>query len=385
MKQIKSIGTLVTDMVNDHRTKVSREPKFLYPMLPNIITSSGSYLNNFKISDTDIQLFKKMQYIYISDHMPASYDFKIDIDHKTEYSKNSYVDFLSSIDVNPDEKIFLTDHYTCLDSLSFVLSDINNHCFLGEVVNFLKEFSDCSEIPDIIPTKKFTFMSNKPRPHRMLASLMCANLFNSNDLSYTFIESDIQDTVASELLINTDYKLSIKFLNQRWVEANNSDQSNESGLVSVYQHIKKELFYNSTTSIIIEPAFYEKGNGFTEKTIMPIYSGHFLLWPGMYKSAETFKSLGFDVFDDIIDHSYQYLEHPGKRVVEAFLRNYDFLNNIELQYSYRKQFKDRLNYNLSLLRNPIQLAQSITNLQVGSSPMNYELETKKLYQYLNTL
>ena len=122
---------------------------------------------------------------------------------------------------------------------------------------------------------------------------------------------------------------------------------------------------------------------FTEKTMMSIYSGHFLIWPGMHKAAETFKKLGFDVFDDIIDHSYQYIEHPGKRIVEAFLRNFEFLNDIKLQASYRHKFKDRLNHNLNLARDPARMSEAMLDLTLGSAELDNRQWIIELQEFLS--
>ena len=69
-----------------------------------------------------------------------------------------------------------------------------------------------------------------------------------------------------------------------------------------------------------------------------------------------------EIFDDIIDHSYQYIEHPGKRVVEAFLLNQDLLRDIKKQQKLRELHKDRLNSNLEFIRNVSAVKQAIQNL-----------------------
>lgn len=358
-------------------------------LLPVISPDSGSYLNIWQ--GCDIELVKKSKYIYLTDHMPPSYDFKISFDDKIEYDKNSYVELLTSLGINPDDKIFITDHYTKFDTLKQVLVNIENNIFLINIRQFLEKFPNIDFLSwNTVPEKKFTFMSNKPRPNRMLTSRVISNLFDTGSVSYTYIEDDIDSIISNELLLNTNYSFENKSLSQHWIRTTDSEKLTEFGIryddnASVFSSIKNQLFYKSTTSIILEPAHYELGNMFTEKTIMSIYSGHFLIWPGMYKAAETFKNMGFDVFDDIIDHSYQYLEHPGERVVEAFLRNINFLNDINLQIHCRKKFKDRLKYNLDLARNPNKVTDYLTKLQIGSDCLDIELETKKLCQYLNTL
>jgi hypothetical protein len=87
-----------------------------------------------------------------------------------------------------------------------------------------------------------------------------------------------------------------------------------------------------------------------------------MIWPGGWKTAEVAEKIGIDVFNDIIDHSYQYIEHPGQRVVEAILRNLNFLKNMELQATLRNQNIDRFNSNLELVRNLDLLSEKINLL-----------------------
>ena len=356
--------------------------------LPKITPGCGEYYN--KWVGCDKELLAKSKYIYLDDHMPPSFDFKISIDHKLRYFKNSYADLLESIGVDYKNKIFLVEGYHNLECFEHVLPDISRFYFLNSAVQFLNKFSTFNKITFKPANKKFSFMANKPRPQRMLISAVCANLFDSNTINYTFIDHPIQNTIVDELLIDTEYNLTNKFLKQKWIRTENSESLYNLGInyknfCEVYAKLKNSLFDDTCTSIISEPAYYEQGNQFSEKTIMSIYSGHFLIWPGMYKSAETFQNMGFDIFEDIIDHSYQYLEHPGRRIVEAFLRNMNFLNDVDLQNKYREQMLDRLNYNLQLIRNPEILKQNIIKLQIGSVPLDYHAEMHKLDQYLNTL
>ena len=83
-----------------------------------------------------------------------------------------------------------------------------------------------------------------------------------------------------------------------------------------------------------------------------------MIWVGGWRSAESAKKLGLDIFDDIIDHSYQYIEHHTKRCVEAILRNLNLINDIELQEQLRNKYQDRLNHNLKIVRDINQLRET---------------------------
>jgi hypothetical protein len=82
----------------------------------------------------------------------------------------------------------------------------------------------------------------------------------------------------------------------------------------------------------------------------------------MYKAADLAKKLGMDVFDDIVDHSYQYIEHPGRRVVESIRLNLELLSNIEYSSEVRNQCLGRFNNNLLLFRDLNRLKSAVLRL-----------------------
>jgi hypothetical protein len=173
----------------------------------------------------------------------------------------------------------------------------------------------------------------------------------------------------TELLLNTNYKFDFgKLLEPKWLLTPNENNKEEiyggkgNTRESIQFLLSMVLTFNVTTSIIAESSFFEKGCMLTEKTLMAVYAGHFMIWPGAWKLAEAAKRIGLDVFDDYIDHSYQYLEHPGERVAEAFLRNKTFLDSIELQQEARDKCKNRLQANLDLIRDIPQLTANILAL-----------------------
>ena len=192
-------------------------------------------------------------------------------------------------------------------------------------------------------------------------------------IAYSWLGHDDPQNIVDELLLHTNYKFDTKLgLDSFFVEAPEYFSAGKTPAgarawampdisLAFRDYIYQGLYADSTVSFITEPNFFENGNILTEKTLIPIYAGHFPIWPGSYKSAETTKKIGFDVFDDIIDHSYQYLAHPGERIIQAITKNIDLLNNLELQQHYREIYEDRLNANLQLARDVTQLQQNILN------------------------
>ena len=80
----------------------------------------------------------------------------------------------------------------------------------------------------------------------------------------------------------------------------------------------------SAVALISESADFQKASVFTEKTLYALMALNFPLFIGGYGHADQLTRMGFDVFDDIIDHSYQYKETLFERCY------YAFYNNLEL-------------------------------------------------------
>jgi hypothetical protein len=75
------------------------------------------------------------------------------------------------------------------------------------------------------------------------------------------------------------------------------------------------------------------------------------------------KSLGFDVFDDIIDHSYQYMPDPLDRCYYAVKLNLELLQNFDLARSLIEKNQLRLEHNLNLLKENVFLTDCIDKVK----------------------
>lgn len=108
-------------------------------------------------------------------------------------------------------------------------------------------------------------------------------------------------------------------------------------LMPVYQNIGVEII-NGTM-------FFEKTPVLSEKEVQSIFAKNFPIYinaPGM--SQQIKRLFGIDIFDDIVDHSYDDIEDHFERMAAAIDRNEELLNgstNIkELWYDNQKRFDD---------------------------------------------
>ena len=75
--------------------------------------------------------------------------------------------------------------------------------------------------------------------------------------------------------------------------------------------------------------------------------------------ADAMRSMGFDVFDDLVDHSYENLADPMDRCYSAIERNLALLQDHDRVAQFVANNQDRLQHNLALLKeNPfLQICQ----------------------------
>jgi len=329
----------------------------LYPGVPAIHSGSTS------VAKTDSPM------IHVTDHMPHPLDGRISIAGQPSYFKNTIIELCERADIDYKNKLFLFNQYLTFDD--FENAVFNGNSLLWIVRRLLGTYPDWNQVPNTAITKNFSFTANKYRPQRGLMALAVKHLLPNADFSYSFNLNDNAPYELNELLHGTDYNFNTyDNLAESWTpidpKTELKKQFGGKKHSPDFHHNFKILYDNiysgSPISVVTEPQFFERGAAITEKTITAVYSGHFIIWSGMYKAAELAKKLGLDTFDDIIDHSYQYIEHPGQRVVESIRLNLKLLSDIEYSSEMRDRCLPRLNDNLSLVRDPTRLRSAVLGL-----------------------
>ena len=186
-------------------------------------------------------------------------------------------------------------------------------------------------------------MINKLRPHRV-ALLELIEELNLTNYTYSlpWQENPFTSLPVTNYMIGTETQMT---------------QGIRSGSIRNSQNYKqllqKTVFEPSCISLITEPVFFERESILTEKTIMSIYSGTLPIWVGGWRCADALRSFGFDVFDDIVDHSYQDLDDPFDRCYHAIERNLNLLRDFDLVHKFVQNNKSRFEHNFKLLKNNV--------------------------------
>jgi hypothetical protein len=124
-------------------------------------------------------------------------------------------------------------------------------------------------------------------------------------------------------------------------------------IVNAWTDNLEQLFDQSAVSLISEPQGDLTASIFTEKTIFAIMGLTFPIFVGGVGNAEYLKQVGLDTFDDIIDHSYQFLPTLVERCYYAFKNNMNILTDLNLAKNLRAKNLTRLLKNRELLYDQI--------------------------------
>ena len=178
----------------------------------------------------------------------------------------------------------------------------------------------------------FNFMMYKPR---LLRQLIIAEILKRGLVTDSYTYSGTNDVGAD---IKPRY-----FGSARQTVYNNVKDYND--------FLRDHVFDRSAVALItetIEPEWHDNMT-FTEKTLWAMLSLNFPIWLGGRCQADLWKAVGFDVFDDVVNHDYQYLSDPMERIHCALDTNDRLLRDLAHVGSLRKQMNDRLRQNRQLV------------------------------------
>jgi hypothetical protein len=213
----------------------------------------------------------------------------------------------------------------------------------------------------------FNFLINKKQINRHLL-IKLVEYFQLDSFDYTWSgigrEFDMSQIIV-EWQTDTNFQkfskdlrvavLSPIAMNQKFVNFQSQNIKSGGTIVNyghniwTWEYIFREMMTKTAVSLISESVAWQKSSVFTEKTLYAIMALTFPIYVGGYGHADQLKRMGFDTFDDIIDHSYQYKETLFERCYYAFLNNLELLSNLEFASTMRKQHLSRLKANQNKL------------------------------------
>jgi len=107
----------------------------------------------------------------------------------------------------------------------------------------------------------------------------------------------------------------------------------------------RQLYQDSVVEIVNETIFEGPGYHVTEKFLNSVYGLNLPIVLGQPGIIAYLRSLGFDMFDDIVDHSYDLITSPFFRLVTAIKSNQQLLSDREHAINTWHQCQHRLQAN----------------------------------------
>lgn len=223
--------------------------------------------------------------------------------------------------------------------------------------NQVAKFQDLPLITDPVTEYAVNFVINKKQINRYLA----IKLVEYFDLSMDYTWSGIGRTFDMSQIVNSwqtipmddipaDARTALlspigipaKWIKHTFDRENSYAVINYGGNVWTWLNGIDKVVAGSAVSIITESVREQRAMHFSEKTLYSVLGLTFPLWVGGYRQADEWRACGFDVFDDVIDHSYQYRETLVERCWWALKSNQALLQDLKLLKDLRKKHMARL-------------------------------------------
>jgi hypothetical protein len=167
-------------------------------------------------------------------------------------------------------------------------------------------------------------------------SIFYEPVFNNED--FGFYKSEI------EYFGDIDIKKSKFEENKTWFDDKNNAPIEWK---NIYEY---QTYENSYVNIVTESCYIDKDVHITEKSMKPFYFYQFPLFLSSYQHVKFLKErFGFDMFDDILDHSYDNEPDERMRLIMFFNEIKRLNENKELLITFYKNNKERFIYNKEIV------------------------------------
>ena len=215
------------------------------------------------------------------------------------------------------------------------VSTVKNGVYFNDHVNFFARINRHQIFTPDVYTKVYTFTLLN-RHHKNWRGTITSQLWGKGLLidalySYNTAKDVIEPTdhldnpiSLSDLDNGIDWYNTFKFEQPMYADNNNSDLHNN------HSQVNQFLYTNSYFQVVMETHFDNDGsNGvfLTEKTYKCIkYQQPFVIASGAYSVAHL-RDEGYNVYDDVIDHSYDKIKDNTQRCI-ALINEIQRLSNI---------------------------------------------------------
>ena len=121
--------------------------------------------------------------------------------------------------------------------------------------------------------------------------------------------------------------------------------------ISNFNNRLRPRYQNSFVEIVTESSFASPGYMLTEKTMHSFYACNFPIILAGVGAVAHLRNMGFDMFDDIIDHSYDQQNNPIDRITEAIDYNERLLTDGDYVKNLWTKNRSRFEHNIHTANN----------------------------------
>lgn len=324
------------------------------------------------------QHFKKYDAIPLSDKVKEIFlnnkNFNIVILNEHEYEKESFIVYIDELVKKmglDSNRIYLMtnnsklQHYKEKNNLTINVYSLD--FLVMFIANHMVEFGEPKFIED--KTGDFFMCHNRgPKPHRygLLCMLKKHGILDYVDWSlilgwYRKNESTHnKDRIFYDPVFNSEdfefYKSEIEYFgdidikkskfeeNKTWFDDKNNAPIEWK---NVYEY---QTYENTYVNIVTESCYIDKEIHITEKSMKPFYFFQFPIFLSSYHHVKFLKErFGFDMFDDILNHSYDNEPDERMRLIMFFNEIKRLNENKELLINFYKNNKERFIYNKEIV------------------------------------
>lgn len=116
------------------------------------------------------------------------------------------------------------------------------------------------------------------------------------------------------------------------------------------QYLRK-LYSNTAVEIVNETIWFpDPGGVVSEKYLNSVYGFNFPIIVSVRNTVAYLRELGFDMFDDIIDHSYDVIDSPAIRLVSALNLNLHLLRDRQTTLDMWSRCRSRMHKNVEVAK-----------------------------------
>lgn len=309
-----------------------------------------------------MQFTKPLVFLAVKDHLMENSEF----DWWSQTQQPGCAALLQLIDRHPDQKFVLFTSYESLgrelehDRLTIIPFGgdiVNQHCAYADLVPVTqKKFDSDTHV---------MCLNRNNRDHRIVTLSYIYGLGIQTMMYKTFFTIDLLARHQS-FLDRISWQFSAHHSRHRHKIINGykkliADTSLRDTASTIYQtgindnknnfdlHLRK-LYANHLVEIVHETTCAAPAYMLTEKTLHSYYGSVFAIFISGQGAVAHQRQLGFDVFDDVVDHSYDNIANPMERVITAIDANVKLLTDKQFAVQKWQQCRPRFLANVDVAK-----------------------------------